>query len=112
MVFPSICYEGFPLVIGEAYAAGIPVAASKIGTPAYIVQNGFTGLHFQSGDIDDMVKQLSFLIGHPDLLREMGSNARKEYEDKYTPRRNFQMIMDIYQEAIDESRKNTDLFIL
>jgi len=96
-VFPSICCEGFPLVIGEAYAAGVPVAASKIGTPAYIVQNGITGAHFQPGDIDDMVKQLSFLIEHPE-------NARKEYENKYTPEKNFQMIMDIYQEAVDENR--------
>jgi glycosyltransferase involved in cell wall biosynthesis len=110
LVFPSICYEGFPLVIGEAYAAGVPVAASKIGgTPAYIVQNGITGTHFQPGDMDDMVKQLSFLIKHPGLLREMGRNARKEYENKYTPEKNFQMIMDIYQEAIDENQKNMDL---
>lgn len=112
LVFPSICYEGFPLVIGEAYAAGVPVAASKIGTPAHIIQNNITGVHFQPGDIDDMVKQLSFLIEHSELLREMGRNARKEYESKYTPGRNFQMIMDIYQEAIDENRKNMDLFIL
>ena len=112
LVFPSIWYEGFPLVIGEAYAAGVPVAASKIGTPAYIVQNAITGAHFQPGDIDDMVKQLSFLIEHPELLREMGKNARKEYENKYTPERNFQMIKEIYQEAIEENRKNTDLFIL
>ncbi|MBU4286602.1 MAG: glycosyltransferase family 4 protein [Proteobacteria bacterium] len=104
LVFPSIWYEGFPLVIGEAYAAGVPVAASKIGTPAHIVQNNITGVHFQPGDIDDMVKQLSFLIEHPDLLGEMGRNARKEYESKYTPERNFQMIKEIYQEAINENR--------
>jgi len=104
LVFPSICYEGFPLVIGEAYAAGVPVAASKIGTPAHIIQNNITGVHFQPGDIDDMVKQLSFLIEHSGLLREMGRNARKEYESKYTPGRNFRMIMDIYQEAVDENR--------
>ena len=40
----------------------------------------------------------------PILLREMGMNARKEYENKYTPEKNFQMIMDIYQEAVDENR--------
>lgn len=105
LVFPSIWYEAFGLVIGEAYAAGVPVAASKIGTPAYIVQNGITGAHLHSGDIDDMVKQLSFLIEHPDLLREMGRNARKEYENKYTPERNFQIIMDIYIEAFTENER-------
>ena len=56
-----------------------------------------------------MVKQLSFLVEHPEVLKQMGKNARKEYESKYTPGRNFQMIIDIYQEAIDENRKNMDL---
>ncbi|OPL16302.1 MAG: hypothetical protein AVO38_08095 [delta proteobacterium ML8_D] len=109
LVFPSIWYEGFPLVIGEAYAAGVPVAASQIGTPAYIVRNNITGVHFHPGDINDMVKKLSFLIMHPELLRQMGVNARKEYEDKYTPERNFQLIIDIYREAIDECSTNKEI---
>lgn len=106
LVFPSICYEGFPLVIGEAYAAGVPVAASKIGTPAFIVRDRVTGIHFQPGDVDDMVRQLTFLRENPEMLQAMSANARKEYEDNYTSEINFEIIMRIYQEALSENRRS------
>ena len=106
LVFPSICYETFGLAIGEAYAAGVPVAASKIGTPAFIVRDRVTGIHFQPGDIDDMVRQLSFLRENPEMLQVMSVNARKEYEDNYTSDINYEIIMNIYQEALVENQRS------
>ena len=105
LIFPSTCYEGFPLVIGEAYAFGVPVAASKIGTPQYIVKDGVTGIHFNPGDIEDMVSKLNKLLNNPCLLQKMSVEARKEYERYYTPEINFKIIMDIYQEALTESKR-------
>ena len=34
LVFPSLCYENFPLTIIEAFAAGLPVLTSDIGNAA------------------------------------------------------------------------------
>jgi glycosyltransferase involved in cell wall biosynthesis len=31
VIIPSIWYEGFPLAVVEAFAAGVPVIASNIG---------------------------------------------------------------------------------
>jgi glycosyltransferase involved in cell wall biosynthesis len=101
LIFPSIWYEGFPLVIGEAYAAGVPVAAANIGTPAHIVREGITGVHFQPGNADDMVYQLRLLRNNPERLQEMGINARIEYENKYTPEINYRIVREIYKEAIE-----------
>ncbi|MHC5827879.1 MAG: glycosyltransferase, partial [Nostoc sp.] len=42
LVFPSIWYEGFPLTIAEAFACGLPVLVSKLGSMVEIVENGVT----------------------------------------------------------------------
>jgi len=35
----------------------------------------------------------------------MGRNARAEYEAKYTAERNYKMLIDVYQQAIQEARR-------
>lgn len=37
-------------------------------------------------------------------MAEMGKNARREYEDKYTPEKNYEMLMEIYQKALENKR--------
>ena len=38
-------------------------------------------------------------------MAEMGHNARKEYELKYTAERNYDMLMDIYHMAIEHANR-------
>ena len=37
---------------------------------------------------------------HPEALRDMGQEARREYEQKYTAERNYEMLMEIYRRAM------------
>lgn len=101
LVMPSECYEGFPMVLVEAFAHGLPVVASRLGSMAEIVDDGVTGLHFEPGNADDLAAKVKWLHSHPDECRQMGLNARREFEKKYTSERNYEMLMNIYQEAID-----------
>ena len=52
LVVPSIWFEGFPLVVLEAYAAGTPVIASRLGSLGEIVADGTTGLLVPPNDPD------------------------------------------------------------
>ncbi len=104
LLLPSICLEGFPLVIGEAYAAGVPVAASRLGAPASIVKDGITGIHFEPGNPGDMAQRLEKLVSKPGILERMGKAARKEFERFYTAEKNYKTLMDIYHEAIEQNR--------
>ena len=78
---------------------------SQLGSLAEIVEDGVTGLHFTPGDAQDLAAKVRWLSEHPDERARMGENARREYEEKYTPERNYEMLMDIYEQAIAESRK-------
>ena len=50
LVVPSIWQENSPFVIREAFAAGVPVVASRIGGIPETVQDGENGLLFEPGE--------------------------------------------------------------
>jgi len=106
LVLPSECYENFPLTLAEAFAHGLPVVASRLGAMAEIVEDGVTGLHFELGNADDLAAKVRWMNNHPDECRQMGYNARRVFEQNYTPDRNYEMLMKIYREAIDEKKQS------
>ncbi|HYW66868.1 MAG TPA: glycosyltransferase [Candidatus Dormibacteraeota bacterium] len=99
LIAPSICYETFGLTVVEAYSCGRPVIVSRIGALAEIVQDGVTGLHFEPGNAADLAAKVEWAWNHPDAMAEMGRAARREYEAKYTPEINYQILMRIYEQA-------------
>jgi len=101
LAMPSEWYEGFPMVLVESFAHGLPVVASRLGSMAEIVQDGITGLHFEPGNPQDLREKVQWMYNHPDACQQMGNNARKEYEQKYTPEKNYEMLIDIYQKTIE-----------
>jgi glycosyltransferase involved in cell wall biosynthesis len=100
LVFPSMWYEGFPMTVVEAFAGGLPVVASRLGSMAEIVQDGVTGLHFEPGNAADLAAKVERAWNHPEELACMGRAARTEYEAKYQPSTNYEMLMDIYRGAM------------
>lgn len=34
-------------------------------------------------------------------MQKMGMNARRDYEDKYTPENNYQQLINIYQSTLE-----------
>ena len=101
LIFPSEWYEGFPIVIVEALANSLPVITSDIGSQAEIIRDGYSGLHFRSGDTNDLMAKVEWLLEHPNEQLRMGQNARLEYEKKYTPSRNYEILMEIYQRVLN-----------
>jgi len=99
LLFPSVWYEAFPLVIVEAFAVGLPVIASDLGSMSSLIDHGRTGLHFRPGNPRDLAARLEWISAHPVELKRMGGNARAEFEAKYTARRNYQLLVEIYRAA-------------
>ncbi len=104
LVLPSIWYENFPRTLVEAFAAGLPVIASRIGALAELVEDGHTGLLFEPGNADDLARTLRWAHAHPDEMAAMGDNARACYESRYTPDINYRQLLAIHRSAIDDTR--------
>ncbi len=96
LVFPSVWYEAFPLVIAEALACGLPVLASDAGSAADLIDHGRTGLHFRSGNPKDLAAKVETLWRDQELLGRMRKEARAEYEAHYNSERNYARLMQIY----------------
>jgi len=104
LVVPSIWYEGAPGVIMEAFASGVPVIASDLGSMPELVTSHQTGLLFKGGDAADLVTKVRWAFEHPQELAPMRMAARREYESKHSAPKNYQMLVGIYQRAMESAR--------
>jgi hypothetical protein len=84
----------------EAFSCGTPVVGSRLGAMASVIANGRTGLHFTPLDAEDLARKTEWAWAHPEEILEMGRQARREYEARYTATRNYTMLLEIYQRAI------------
>jgi glycosyltransferase involved in cell wall biosynthesis len=106
LVFPSEWYETFGRVAAEAFACGVPVIASRLGAMEEIVADGRTGLHFTPGSAGDLAAKVEWAWAHLAEMAAMGRAGRAEYEAKYTPERNYAMLMGIYERALETYQRS------
>jgi glycosyltransferase involved in cell wall biosynthesis len=99
VIVPSRCYEGFPRVVAEAYAVGVPIVASRTGSLTELVEEGVTGLQTTVGDPDDMARALR-LLADDELAARLGRGARERYERMYSAEVTMQVLFGIYREAM------------
>jgi glycosyltransferase involved in cell wall biosynthesis len=101
LIIPSLCYEGFPMVVQEAFALGVPVAASNIGSLPYLVRENSNGALFPAGSASDIRKCVGPLLADNESLSALGKGARREFDEKFTAEKNHELLMGIYKAAAD-----------
>lgn len=102
-VVSSEWYEAFPHSIVEAYACGLPILASRIGTLKDVVKDGKTGVLFDPGNSLDLAAKIKWLSDNPDEVARMSANARAEYEAKYTGAQVYRILLDVYSAVCNRS---------
>ena len=95
-VFPSH-REGFPNVLLQAGAMELPVICSKITGNIDIVTNNETGLIFESGNEQQMLKLLQYALAHPQHMQAMAKQLQKEIEENYRQENIWQKMLEAYQ---------------
>lgn len=100
LIVPSECYEGFPMVLGEAFASGTPVAAADLGPLAEIVGDGHGAL-FSPWDSDSLYEVVSALWEDQGTLELKAKLCRATFEEKYTQQVNYRQLTAVYEKAAD-----------
>lgn len=99
LVVPSTWFEGFPMVVLEAYATGTPVIASGLGSLAEVVEDGVTGVHLRPGDAEDLSARIAWAEANSLDLGGMGGAARRRYEGRFRGRAHLGTLLGTYESA-------------
>jgi len=84
-----------PLKLFEYMATGLPVVASDIGQIAECITHEKNGLLCRPGDPESLARQISRLIGDPELAEQISGNARRHAVEKFSWERNVCEILDL-----------------
>jgi glycosyltransferase involved in cell wall biosynthesis len=101
LVMPSVWYETFGRTIAEAFAAGTPVAASRLGAMAELVDDGRTGALFSPSDPQSLAQAVRRIQSLDAPARaEMRQAARSEFERRFAADRNLERLLEVYGRAL------------
>ncbi|HZK80696.1 MAG TPA: glycosyltransferase [Humisphaera sp.] len=75
--------EGMPLCVLEAWAAGVPVVASRVGGVPELIRHGSTGLMFESGNEQELAATVLHLLRDTDLRSKIRDAARMQVQSEF-----------------------------
>ena len=95
VVVPSLWHDNAPNVVYESFAAGKPVVASALGGLCEQV-TADTGVLVEPGNVDELAEAIVRLSGTPDLLEELGRNARRRVEEEHGVEIHVRRLLDVF----------------
>jgi len=100
-VLPSL-WEGMPIVLLEAMAAGLPVVATRVGGVPELVEDGATGLLVPAHDPEALAKAIIALLQDRERAEAMGQAGRERVERYFSVERMVQQTEALYEELVRE----------
>lgn len=88
--------EGFGTVVIEAAAMGIPSVATRVVGLVDAVIDGETGILVPSKDVDALVSGIKQFLESPELMKTMGTAAKKRAKLQYSSEYVNQLMVDEY----------------
>ncbi|MEM7354311.1 MAG: glycosyltransferase [Acidobacteriota bacterium] len=101
LVVPSVWFEVFGIVCGEAMGYGLPVIASRIGGLPEVVEDGVTGLLFEPGNSNELADTMQRVWDSDALFHQLGHTARQQAVQRFSPQVHYQQLVALYCKALE-----------
>jgi len=92
-------WEGFPLSVLEAMAAGCAVIASRVGEVPEILANGEAGILVEAKDVPELASAITRLAQNPAEMAALGTKTRERVAREYGQARLVQRLLALYEFA-------------
>jgi glycosyltransferase involved in cell wall biosynthesis len=92
--------EGLPTVLLEAMAAGLPVAATRVGGVPSVVRHETNGLLVQAAAPGDLAEAMSRLLADAPLRSRLGREGRETVQQEYGLERMARNYFQVYTDAV------------
>lgn len=89
-------WEGLPLSLLEAMAAGLPVLATNVVGNKDIVVNNENGLLFEMDNLEDCIDKIGKLVTEKVLWTKLSANTKKTAEEKFSIAKMIQETEKVY----------------
>ena len=99
-VFPSR-REGFPNVLLQAGAMGIPIICSRIAGNVDIISDNDTGLIFDDGNEQQMQHLIDYALANPEAVKTMAKKLQAIIVDNYRSENIWQNILAAYKSSLN-----------
>lgn len=100
-VLPSI-YEGIPLVVLEAMAAGLPVVATDVAGTRELIESGIDGLLAKTEDSKDIARVMNNLLSDMARGKEMSLRAQTKVKESFSLQRMVAGTECVYHEVLGD----------
>ena len=77
-------YEGLPVALLEAMAAGRPIVSTAVNGVPSVVEDGESGILVEPSNSNALADACLRLIDNPDLRRKMGQNGHERIQSRYS----------------------------
>ncbi len=109
-LFTSDRREGWGAVLNEAMNSGCAVIASDaIGAVPYLIKNEENGLVYHSGDINELIEKVKWLLCDPEEQRRLGKAACSTIMNLWNAEVAAERLLQLSQAILDGDSK-PDLF--
>jgi len=98
-------YEGNPLSVMEAMAAGLPIVSTAAGGVPDLFESGKEGFLVQPGDVQGLSNSMASLLGNPEARESMGTAAARRARENFDVSTMVQAYEEVYEELVEPSHR-------